>query len=109
MHSLSLHRLDALAASLERLELIRERYPDLHHAGKAAFCVACVANCRMALDAPKQEADQFVAGIRSYRRKLSFGLKELFTYPVKSVLYIVASKLFLVPFAKLLNLRKRVA
>lgn len=108
MHSFSVHHLDMLEASLERLELVRNIYPKLYKKGKAAFCVSCVSNYRAVLDASARERKRFAYEIRNYRKRIRFGLSELLTYSPKQILYIAASKLCLVPFAQILNFRKGV-
>lgn len=106
MHTITIAHLDMLDAMLERLELLREVYPDLYHKGKISICKYCIGYCRMIVRQKIDNPKSYIVKIRSYRKEVHFTISELFSYTVKELIYILASGSFPMLFAWFLQLRK---
>lgn len=107
MHMPSIKRLDALEAYLERLNLLKAKYPQLYQEDKASFCVSCISFYSAALRTPVDCMDIYLSKIKNYRKKLKFTFSELLSYPLKKQIYIIGSRYFISFFSKLLNIRNR--
>lgn len=101
--SFSLKRIDALEAGLERLELLKDKYPSLYKEDKVNFCIACVSYQRYANDLPDSEIEKFEQTIKLLRSKIKFPFRELLLYSIREQAYIIGSKYPRI-FSKLLNL-----
>lgn len=107
MHTSSIAHLDMLDAMLERLTLLEGPYPALYGKAKAGICVQCVGNCRIALQLPMEDSEEYFARIKACRSKLKFTLTELTGYTAKELIYILLSGVGIKAFSRLLNFRNR--
>jgi glycosyltransferase involved in cell wall biosynthesis len=106
MHTSTMVHLDALAAYLERIELLREMYPDLHRACKVLFCISCINHCRSFVSERARSKSVFVKDLKHYRNMVQFDFKELIVCKPKELLSILFSKFAPMTFAGILNLFK---
>ncbi len=109
MHIASLAHLDMLDAILDRCDLIEQKYPKLRKQAKLSFCVMCVSHYRQALQNVEIEAankKEYLARIKSYRKKVTFTVKEVLSYGPKGLTYIFFSKCCIHLFSWILNLRR---
>lgn len=105
MHMTSIKRLDALEAYLERLNLLKAKYPQLYREDKVSFCVSCISLYSAALRTPVDCMDIYLSKIKNYRKKLKFTFSELLSYPLKKQIYIMGSRYFISSLSKILNMR----
>lgn len=91
MSSFSIKRIDALEAFLERLELLRKKYPTLYKKDKVTFCIACVSYCRCAKTLQDSQKRNIERKIRQLRKQINFTPQELFSYSVREIIYILGS------------------
>lgn len=103
MSSISSRHLDALDAYLERLELLRVKYPRLYRKDKVTFCIACVGFYRQALR-QKEERGQMCRRIRNCRKQVRFTMGELRSLSLRDAVYALGSGRLIHPFCALMNL-----
>lgn len=107
MHTLTLKRLDALDAYLERLAFLEMRFPALYARDKVTFCVSCAALYRQGLTMTSPDRPAFLAKIRAARAQVQFAPSELARLPRRDLVYVLGTACpVLDPFCRLLNLRK---
>ena len=105
MQSASIKHLDALDAYLERLELFRQKYPELYREGKVKFCNACVNNYAEALKAKPGDFAIYDRRIRAYRKRVRITAAEFWKLPLARKAYVLGGR---VPylFCSVLNLMR---
>ena len=103
MHTVSLKRLDALDAYLERLEFLKERFPALYQRDKATFCVSCAIFYRQGLRMDGTDRADFLEKVRTSRKKVHVSLRELSHMSASAGVYALATAVALDPFCRLLN------
>ena len=92
----SIKRLDAVEASYERLNFIKERYPELYVEEKKNFINLCIFNYEMILKNINIDYDKNGRNIlKDYIKKIRFKNKELSTYCLKDKIKIIMSKISL--------------
>lgn len=106
MHTVSMKRLDALDAHLERLSFLREYYPSLYTQDKISFCIACTSFYCLGLELPDESRAAFLEKICCLRRKVHFTWKELAAMSGKHLIQVLGSGFALDLFCRFLNLRK---
>lgn len=106
MHTMSLKRLDALDAYLQRLEFLRVHFPKLYLSDKCTFCVSCTIFYRQGLLLSDSIRPAFLTKIRLARRQVRFTLEELLHMPPKSLIYVLGTGIAIDLFCRTLNLRK---
>ena len=107
MHSLSMKRLDALDAGLERIAFLRKRYPGLVLRGKVALCFSCLDLYRQGLRMEGPERKRFLREIRKARSQVRFSPEELCGLTAKDRVYMMGSGMGLDTFCRVLNFRHR--
>lgn len=96
MGSYSIKRLDAVEASYERLNFIKERYPELYVEEKKNFINLCIFNYEMILKNINIDCDKNGRNIlKYYINKIKFKKNELSTYCLKDKIKILMSKVSL--------------
>lgn len=103
MHTVSMKRLDALDAYLERLELLKTRFPELYHKDKITFCLSCAAFYRQGLRWNSPDRPDFLARIRTARGKVRFRAAEFAHMSAKNACYVLCTGLWLDLFCRLQN------
>ena len=107
MHTVTLKRLDALDAYLERLAHLKERFPALYQRDKVAFCISCTMFYRQGLKMSSADRSAFLAKIRSSRKQIHFTLKEYTCMSGKERIYAYFTSAWMEPFCWLLNRMER--
>ena len=92
MNSVSIRHLDALDAYLERLELFRQKYPELYREGKVKFCNACINNYAEALMAKPDDFKEYDKRIRAYRKQIRITFAEFLPLPLGRKVYVLGSR-----------------
>ena len=93
MQSVSVKHLDALDAYLERLELFRQKYPELYREGKVNFCNACVNNYADALMAKPDDFKVYDKRIRSCRKQVKITFSEFIRLPMARKAYVLGGRM----------------
>ena len=106
MQTATYRRLDALDAGLERLQLLKAKYPSLYREDKLGFCVSCVLFYGDAGSFQPEDRRRGRARIRKCRAQVHFGVSELKGYTVKSIVYILGSRFCIGPISKALAKRR---
>ena len=107
MQSVSIKHLDALDAYLERLELFKQKYPQLYREGKVKFCNACVNNYAEALKAKPDNFAAYDRKIRTCRKQVRITVAEFLPLPIARKVYVIGGRIPFV-FCTMLNwIRKR--
>lgn len=106
MRTLSIKRLDALDAYLERHELFRQHFPRLYTQDKVSFCISCAAFYTTALSQQFSDRQQFKEKIIRLRRQISFSFSELLTLRPKQLVYVLGTGCSIDLFCRILHLRK---
>lgn len=107
MGKYSIKRLDGVDASYERLNFMRDYYPELYTEEKRNFFNLCIYNYQMILKDEQIDGDKNGRNILySYIHNLKFNKHELATYCVKDKLRILMSKISLNYCCRLLNILK---
>ena len=106
MHTVSMKRLDALDAYLERLAFLKERFPALYLQDKINFCFSCSYFYRQGLRLERDDRAAFLRRVRDARRQVRFSAGELSCMTAKQKLYVLLTGSALAPFSKLLNLKE---
>ncbi len=106
MHTVSMKRLDALDAYLERLAFLQTRFPELWHRDKITFCCSCAAYYRQGLRMEGSDRPDFLAKIRNARRQVHFSPAELARMSTKNLIYVLCTGALLEPFCRLLNYKE---
>lgn len=88
MQEVSIKRLDALDAYMERLQFFREHYPELYVQEKEGLCVSLVGFYRAALEAKTTDFTAIEEKICACRKQICFSAKEWKNYSLKQLLYI---------------------
>lgn len=105
MGKYSINRLDGVEASYERLNFIKERYPDLYEKEKKTFINLCIYSYQMILKEPNLDKNKQGRKIlNNYTKKIKFNKTELKNYSYKDKLKIYLSKISLDTCCKILNI-----
>ena len=105
MGNYSINRLDGVEASYERLNFIKERYPDLYEKEKKTFINLCIYSYQMILKEPNLDKNKQGRKIlNNYTKKIKFNKTELKNYSYKDKLKIYLSKISLDTCCKILNI-----
>lgn len=105
MGKYSLKRLDGVEASYERLNFIKERYPDLYEKEKKTFINLCIYSYQMILKEPNLDKNKQGRKIlNNYTKKIKFNKTELKNYSYKDKLKIYLSKISLDACCKILDI-----
>lgn len=105
MGKYSIKRLDGVEASYERLNFIKERYPDLYEKEKKTFINLCIYSYQMILKEPNLDKNKQGRKIlNNYTKKIKFNKTELKNYSYKDKLKIYLSKISLDACCKILNI-----
>lgn len=96
MGTYSIKRLDTVEASYERLNFIKERYPELYVEEKKNFINLCISNYKMILKNMSIDTDKNGRKrLKSYVVQLKFKNSELSSYSFKNKIKIFMSKVSL--------------
>lgn len=105
MGKYSINRLDGVEASYERLNFIKERYPDLYEKEKKTFINLCIYSYQIILKEPNLDKNKQGRKIlNNYTKKIKFNKTELKNYSYKDKLKIYLSKISLDTCCKILNI-----
>lgn len=107
MRSFTIKRLDALEAYLERLEYLKQRFPEMYRKDKFTFCISCAVMYCQALKLRNSSGSAIRKKIRRLRKQVSVSLKEYRGIPVKQRLYALGTGLCIGMFCRVLNLQNR--
>lgn len=102
MRSASIRRLDALDAHFERLEFLKEYYPQLYLEDKFSYCTACVSFYRNSFISENTETDAIRNKLKKCRRKISFQFSEMKKANLRQLIYVAASRISLHCFSSIL-------
>ena len=91
MHEFSMKRLDALEAYMQRLHLLKEKYPALYQQEKANCCVSFAGFYCGALQSGVVDMHEVRKTICGYRRQMRFSVSEWRQYSLRQKLYIVGT------------------
>lgn len=103
MHTITMKRLDALDAYLERLAFLKPRFPELYRRDKITFCVSCAAFYRQGLGMKDPERTTFLEKIRTSRKQVRFSVNEFLHMPSREQLYVLSTAISLDLFCRLHN------
>ena len=106
MNSYSIRHLDALDAALERIEFLKDKYPDIYLSDKSLFCMTCVNLYSNAINMALKDRATYKKRIKKYRSSLNFTVKELLQYSAKEKIYIFGSRLFIGILCKAINTKR---
>lgn len=106
MHTISMKRLDALDAYLERLAFLELRFPELCRQDKISFCISCAAFYRQGLRMEEPERTNFLAKIRRVRKQVRFSGAELLHMSAKQRIYVLCTGMLLDPFCRIRNCKE---
>ena len=107
MHTVTLKRLDALDAALERLAFLKVQFPALYQSDKVTFCISCAMFYRQGLKMDSADRSAFLSKIRSSRKQIQFTLKEYSRMSGKERIYAYLTGAWIDPFCRLLNRMER--
>lgn len=107
MHEFSMKRLDALEAYMQRLHLLKEKYPVLYQQEKANCCVSFAGFYCGALQSGVVDMHEVRDKIIGYRRQMRFSVSEWRQYSLRQKLYIVGTGVNLPLFCRILHIRRR--
>ena len=107
MSSISPKHLDILDAYLERLSLLKKKYPSLYHKDAITFCVSCIGLLQSAYSTLGDDVTAYIQRIKFCRKQLNFTLIDFFSYSFRDQVNILGSAYFLVPFSKLVQIKRR--
>ncbi len=103
MTTFTARHLDALDAFMERLEFLKNKYPDLYVRDKVWICIVCINSYCGLLKGHALSCDS-KHRILDARKKLEFTWRELKTYSPKQWIYIIMSqRIFIDMFCRLRN------
>lgn len=105
VRSVSPKHIDALDAYMERLEYLKDNFPELYKSDKLTICKACAGFCCEALHFPKFDSVQIVNKIKKHRKRIKFKLTECLRFDLKSNIYIFFTRYFLVQFSRIISKR----
>lgn len=92
MDTYSIHHLDALEAGAERLNMLRDKYPNLYLHDKVTYCVSCLNYyCDMLNGRFGTEQGVAKKRILEYRAKVRFSIGEWFKLSFKNKIYVLGS------------------
>lgn len=83
--------LDMLEAGLQRLELLRKKYPKLYHQDKITFCIGCLNCYSQAVHGNFENSKAAKKKIKMFRKKIHFSLFEFSKLSLKDKYYVFAS------------------
>lgn len=106
MRGFTMKRLDALDAYMERLHLLKEKYPVLYRQEKANLCVSLAGFYQGILEAEEIDFGAASRKIIDCRRCVAFSLKDWKHYSWKQRVYICGTGVSLPLFCRLLHKRK---
>lgn len=104
MSTFTIKRLDALEAYLERMQLLKEKYPRLYVEDKISFCISCVGYYRLALKKNNKEMRLVKNKIKALRKNVSFTRQELRRCSLFEKVYIFGSRFFMQIFCTLIQI-----
>ena len=91
MTGVSDRHLDTLDAHLMRLNLFRQKYPDLYYRDKITFCTVCLNLYQLAIAGKFENEARVKKKIKQSRRRISFTGSEFMRYSIKQKFYLLAS------------------
>ena len=104
MNSFSIKRLDIFDAYTERIKFLDTNYPDLAIIDKKSFYIALVNHCCLALKFKNKDA---VNTIILYSKFIKMRVKDFSLFNIKTIFYIICSKINIKLFCRILNLIHR--
>ena len=107
MHTMSIKRLDALDAYLERLAFLKTKFPKLYHRDKITFCNSCTFFYREGLRMNSPDQSDFLAKICNARKQVHFSVAEILQMTGKELIYVFGTGVFLDLFCRILNYKER--
>lgn len=103
MSTWSKGHLDALEAAVERLALLKQKYPSLYPQDYAIFCIACVEYYRGLLASRKYS--ELLLKIKKYRKMTKISFKQWQQLNLKQKIYVTGAGVNIDLLARALNLR----